>query len=447
MSHNRPPVPVIVVVVLILLSAAAYYLLSRNQPAENGALTASGSVESVKVSIAPELAGKVVEVLVDEGDAVSAGDVLFRLDDTVLKVQAATAGASLDCARSAAATAEAAAAAAQAQSDLALYAALTEEKAARTAGWEERSPTEFDQPAWYFVRSEQVSAFESEISSAQTALTQAQDGLKFVEEKATSAGFLDAEQRLAAARAAFQMAGDVLEKTRSTDADLRDAAQAVFDDAKSDLEDAQETYTDVVTSEGALDVLQARAELSVAQERLDLANDRLRTLQTGASSPKVTAAQKVVEQAQAASAQAQTAIRLAEANLALIEAQMAKLTVSAPSAGVVLMRAVEPGEVVNPGAVVLTLGRLSDLTITVYVPEDRYGEISLGQTARVTADSFPGESFTAAVSRIADQAEFTPRNVQTVEGRKTTVFAITLRLDDPEGKLKPGMPADVVFGE
>ena len=49
------------------------------------------------------------------------------------------------------------------------------------------------------------------------------------------------------------------------------------------------------------------------------------------------------------------------------------------------------------------------------------------------------------MARIADQAEFTPRNVQTDEGRRTTVFAVKLTVDDPAGKLKPGMPADVVF--
>jgi hypothetical protein len=65
----------------------------------------------------------------------------------------------------------------------------------------------------------------------------------------------------------------------------------------------------------------------------------------------------------------------------------------------------------------------------------------------VAVDSFPGESFAAEVVRIADQAEFTPRNVQTEEGRRTTVFAVELTVENPEGKLKPGMPADVEFGQ
>jgi HlyD family secretion protein len=63
----------------------------------------------------------------------------------------------------------------------------------------------------------------------------------------------------------------------------------------------------------------------------------------------------------------------------------------------------------------------------------------------VTVDSFTGETFDAVVIRIADQAEFTPRNVQTVEGRSSTVYAIKLKVTNTEGKLKIGMPADVVF--
>ena len=95
----------------------------------------------------------------------------------------------------------------------------------------------------------------------------------------------------------------------------------------------------------------------------------------------------------------------------------------------------------------MTLARLDDLTITVYVSEGRYGAINLGQDAQMVVDSFPGETFNATVVRIADQAEFTPRNVQTEEGRRTTVFAVELSVENPNGKLKPGMPADVTLGD
>ena len=62
-------------------------------------------------------------------------------------------------------------------------------------------------------------------------------------------------------------------------------------------------------------------------------------------------------------------------------------------------------------------------------------------------DSFPGETFTATVSQIADQAEFTLRTVQTAEERATTAYAVKLALDNAGGRLKPGMPADVTWSE
>jgi membrane fusion protein YbhG len=83
--------------------------------------------------------------------------------------------------------------------------------------------------------------------------------------------------------------------------------------------------------------------------------------------------------------------------------------------------------------------------LTVYVPEDRYGEIKLGQHTKVNVDSFPGKVFNATVTYISDKAEYTPRNVQTVEGRKTTVFAVRLTISNTDLSLKLGMPADVIF--
>lgn len=125
--------------------------------------------------------------------------------------------------------------------------------------------------------------------------------------------------------------------------------------------------------------------------------------------------------------------------------QVVRAAITAPSDGTVLERSIEPGEVASAGSTLITLANLDDLTLTVYVPEDRYGVITLGAAYPVAVDSFPGEVFRGMVSHIADKAEFTPRNVQTTDSRKNTVFAIRLKLDPAGGKLKPGMPADVTF--
>lgn len=123
----------------------------------------------------------------------------------------------------------------------------------------------------------------------------------------------------------------------------------------------------------------------------------------------------------------------------------ARERINSPIDGVVLERLVEPGETTTPGATLMVVSNLNELTLTVFVPEDRYGHILLGQTYPVMVDSFPDQTFKGTVSHIADKAEFTPRNVQTVNNRKTTVFAIKLSLEASDGKLKPGMPADVQF--
>ena len=229
------------------------------------------------------------------------------------------------------------------------------------------------------------------------------------------------------------------------DKHLGEAGRTLYYQARDELESAQRDYNDLLTTEAADALLQARADVSVAQERYYAALDLLRGLQTGDQSTSVAAAQGIVDQAQAAVDQAQKGVQQAQANLDLLDAQIAKLVVYAPMDGVVLMRGVEPGEFLQPGAAALTLGDLGAMTITVYVPEDRYGRITLDQQADVAVDSFPGETFSGEVIHIADEAEFTPRNVQTVEGRSSTVYAIKLRVTDSEGKLKIGMPADVTF--
>jgi membrane fusion protein YbhG len=119
--------------------------------------------------------------------------------------------------------------------------------------------------------------------------------------------------------------------------------------------------------------------------------------------------------------------------------------ITSPLAGVVLERLVEPDEFAAPGSTVMVVASLDALTLTIYVPEDRYGQISLGQTIPVTIDSFPGETFNGKVIFISDQAEFTPRNVQTKDSRQTTVYAVKLDLEPTGGRLKPGMPADVTI--
>ena len=137
-------------------------------------------------------------------------------------------------------------------------------------------------------------------------------------------------------------------------------------------------------------------------------------------------------------------LRQAEANLGLAEATLANAVIVAPFAGRVTVRHREPGETVAPGAPVLTLLDPDDRWVRIYVPGDRIGWVAIGQTATITADSWPERAYEGRVVRIGSEAEFTPRNVQTPEERTQLVYPVKVRVTgDPDFDLKPGIPADV----
>ncbi len=120
-------------------------------------------------------------------------------------------------------------------------------------------------------------------------------------------------------------------------------------------------------------------------------------------------------------------------------------SIRSPLNGVVLLRAADPGEITTAGGSLLVVADLTTVTLTVYIPEAQYGQIYLGQDLPVSVDSFPGKVFIGTVTHIADEAEFTPRNAQTIQNRKNTVYAVKLNIPNPDLDLKPGMPADVTL--
>jgi HlyD family secretion protein len=449
MDKKHPPILAIVLVILVVLAlaAGAYYLLPTwTRPADTS-LTASGSIETTIVNVAPEIGGKVTAVLVDEGASVKSGDVLFKLDDSLLQGQQAVAQANLDAANGAIKTANAALATAQAQYTLAEQSAHKQAASTRTADWTADPLKGYTLPGWFYNQTEAIAAAQTEVEAARTSLDEYQTTLDDLQNDPAAANFIAVEGRLNHARAAFAVADTLLTEAKDArdNAELELAAQKRYDSAQTDLDDAQSDYDDLADRDVAKNILTARANLAAARERYDTAQDNLNALLTGNDSPELAAAQAALHQAQVTADQADLAVKQAQAALDLLSLQIDKMTVKAPSDGVILTRSIEPGEVIPTGATALAMGDLGNLTITVYIPEDRYGEVRLGEQATVTVDSYQGVNFTASVIHIADQAEFTPRNVQTVSGRKSTVFAIKLQVQDPNGQLRPGMPADVVF--
>lgn len=128
-----------------------------------------------------------------------------------------------------------------------------------------------------------------------------------------------------------------------------------------------------------------------------------------------------------------------------IEAELRELNVVAPNDCVVEVLNVKVGDVLAPNEELATLILPQHLWVRVYVPEPWLGYIKLGQEVRARVDSFGDEEFTGTVEQINRQAEFTPRNVQTVEDRIRQVFGVKIRLQNHEDKLRAGMSADVTF--
>lgn len=105
-------------------------------------------------------------------------------------------------------------------------------------------------------------------------------------------------------------------------------------------------------------------------------------------------------------------------------------------------KAIEAGELATPGRAVAVLVDLSRLELKVFIPEGEIGKVKLGDAARIKVDAFPERHFEATVSRVDPRAQFTPRDVHLPQERVRMVFGVTLALDNPQGWLKPGMPAD-----
>jgi HlyD family secretion protein len=156
-----------------------------------------------------------------------------------------------------------------------------------------------------------------------------------------------------------------------------------------------------------------------------------------------------LERDKALEASADRSVALAIANIesARTNLEMAKIvlgytTLTAPFDGVILVRQAELGEVVSPGAAIVTLADIDHVWLRAYVNEPDIGKIRLGEAATVTTDSYPGKEYPGRISFISEAAEFTPKSVETHAERVTLVYRIRIDIDNPSHELVPGLPAD-----
>jgi len=248
---------------------------------------------------------------------------------------------------------------------------------------------------------------------------------------------IDAEHQLAQARATVEaadaqlrllLAGSRAEDLRRTEEQMAQA-QAELDAARRDLERLSGLADRGSATEKSRDDAATRQE--VAERSVAAARAQLDKLVAGPRRQEIEAAR-----AQRAAA---------EAAVAAVEQQIVDGTVLTPSAGVITTRVAEPGEVLSPGATIAVLTDLARPWLTVWIDEPSLSRVTLGQRVNVHVDG-SDRVFEGTVSFISPVAEFTPKNVQTPDERAKLVFRIKVRLANPEGIFKPGMPADAYFG-
>ncbi len=318
---------IVVLLLVVLAGALAAILLLRRPPAAERIL-ASGTAEATEARLGFAVPGRIQEIAVREGDRVTAGQVLARLDTAVIVAR-------------------------------------------RDQG-------------------------KAQVASAQALLDEMRHGSR-------------------------------PEEIRQGQAAL-DAARQRREDAERDVERTRRLHAGGAVSREALDKAALALDMTRAQE--EQASEQMRLLEQGPRREKVEAAGSQLAQAAAAER--------------ALEAALADAVVVAPFPAVVTVRHREPGETVLAGAPVVTLVRPDDRWVRIYVREDRVGALRVGQSATITADTYPGHTYAGEVVYISPEAEFTPKSVQTKEERVKLVYAVKVRITgDAAGELKPGMPADV----
>jgi HlyD family secretion protein len=232
---------------------------------------------------------------------------------------------------------------------------------------------------------------------------------------------LRARRALAAAQLAELEAGPRKEEIEAAKHDW-EAIEAELEQARADARRAEELYAQKTISQTERE--QAVTHARTLEKNVAASRSRYDLLLAGTRPERVDQGR---------------------AQLAEIDTQLAEMKIVAPSDSVLEVLSVKVGDVLAPNREVATLLLPQHTWVRVYIPEPWLGHLKLGEMVKVRVDSHPGRDFSGTIEQIARDAEFTPRNVQTVGERMKQVFGIKIRLDNSEGKLRAGMAADVTF--
>jgi HlyD family secretion protein len=446
-------------------------------------LIASGFIEADEASVSTEIGGRIMSLHADEGDEVEEGMTLVELNDALLEAQIRVAQADLAAAEASLAQVRAGVRAETLHhAEAMLSQAEVAQEAARSA-WEDaeamlENPQELElaltaaraQVGVLDLQEKQVAALANSAQAARDFADEAVALLRDVEPRRLwvpigtfppsslppgislppglgdgeyringyriiiSGGTVSVEARVRIAVPADMMGSALHQQATATYQSWAawtglDQAQMAQSGAEGYLEEIERQRANPLTLQAQANAAEAQYEIATAAVGLALA--QVDGMRMGATPDQLAAVEAQVE--------------VARASLQALEVQADKFDLRAPLSGLILERPVHVGEVALPGAPLMTIGDLDNVTLTVYVPEDQLGQVRVGQPVTVTVDAYPEREFGGLVTFIAGQAEFTPKNVQTREERVNMVFAVKVSLPNPDHALKPGMPADAVL--
>jgi len=242
---------------------------------------------------------------------------------------------------------------------------------------------------------QQVSIDEAALASREAELDLALAGSRTQEIKAAEQAVLDAQADMELKKIEYQRNQALYERNAGVSAEARDVAATNLKRAQATYERARQTYDELLEGTRKEQIAINRANVNTARQSLGLSRIRLEYT-----------------------------------------------SLFAPKTGVVTVRQAELGEVMQPGAPVVTIADVDHLWLRGYVSETDLGRVRWGQPAAVKTDTYPGKKYKGRVSFISSVAEFTPKSVETHKERVTLVYRIKIDLDNPNRELKPGMPAD-----
>jgi multidrug resistance efflux pump len=366
---------VVLAVLAYASTLAAYRFVSKPETA----LRISGTIEARNIRVGSKTGGRIERVLVNEGDRVQAGQILFTFDRAELN----------------AALAQGAARVARARASL------------------DRLRNGY--------RSEEIAEARAVAEQASAALKEATSGYRAEEVAQSVAERYRARVEEANAKATYERYDDLL-RDEAISRQQRDDAKARWDQARAMLDKASQH---VVQLQGGY----RRETIDAAASRLRQAEAAVQRLESGYRSEEIAGARAELAQA--------------EAEQTEIEARLREMEIKAPADAIVEVLDARPGDLIAPNTPAATLLERGQLYVRVYVPETKLGLVRAGQTAEVSVDTFPGQTFPAQVEQVNQKAEFLPRNVQTHDTRALQVFGLKLRIEDGASVLRAGMAADV----